>query len=108
MSKDAPRRRLNAEALWAIPRVGAPVPAPDGSYAVVGVTTHAPDADGARERLWLVTTGGGGEPRPLTAPEVSSAQPAPSPDGKRLAFVRKAAREGGPPTEPQLHVMPLD
>jgi dipeptidyl aminopeptidase/acylaminoacyl peptidase len=107
MSNDAPRRRLNAEALWAIPRVGAPVPAPDGSYAVVGVTTHAPDADGPRERLWLVTPAGG-EPRPLTAPEVSSAQPAPSPDGKWLAFVRKAVREGGSSTEPQLHVMPLD
>ena len=83
-------------------------PRPTGSFVVVGVTTHPPEVDGARERLWLVPTGGG-EPRPLTAPELSSAEPAPSPDGRALAFVRRpgpdAAAGGG---EPQLHVLPLD
>jgi Tol biopolymer transport system component len=41
--------------------------------------------------------------RPLTAPEFSSSEPAFSPDGRRIAFVRKV--EGG---KGQLFVMPLD
>lgn len=104
MSETAARKRLSAADLWAIPRVGTPVPAPDGSFFVVGVTTYAADGDEAKERLYLVPTAGERIPRPLTAPDASSSQPAVSPDGKRLAFVRKPAA-GGPP---QLHVMPLD
>jgi dipeptidyl aminopeptidase/acylaminoacyl peptidase len=112
VSTHASGRRLGAEDLWAIPRVGTPVPSPDGSFVVVGVTTHAPDSDAGRERLWLVPTRGG-DPRPLTAPDAGASQPAPSPDGKRLAFVRKPPRDdhaGGAPGggEPQLYVMPLD
>jgi dipeptidyl aminopeptidase/acylaminoacyl peptidase len=53
-------------------------------------------------RIWLVPVDGG-EPRPLTAPELSSAEPAFSPDGKQLAFTRK--NEKG---KPQLHILPLE
>jgi dipeptidyl aminopeptidase/acylaminoacyl peptidase len=104
-------RRLTIDDLWAIPRVGAPAPAPDGSFVVVGVTTYPTVGDEGRERLYLVPTGERGErtPRPLTAPDVSSSQPSVSPDGKRLAFVRKpAASSSGPAPQAQLHVMPLD
>jgi dipeptidyl aminopeptidase/acylaminoacyl peptidase len=109
VSENTSRRRLSAEDLWAIPRVGTPAPAPDGSFVVVGVTTHPPDGDTAQERLWLVPTGGR-EPRPLTPPDLASTQPAPSPDGKTLAFVGKAIHDGvlAAGGEAQLHVMRLD
>src|SRR5262249_32731318 len=91
VSETTAQRRLTAADLWAIPRVGTPAPAPDGSFLVVGVTTYASDGDEAKERLYLVPTTGERLPRPLTAPDVSSSQPAVSPDGRRLAFVRKPA-----------------
>ncbi|MFT3775083.1 MAG: S9 family peptidase [Minicystis sp.] len=97
-------RRITPADLWNLPRVGMPAPAPDGSFVVVGVTTYPETGDEGRERLWLVPTSGDRTPRPLTAADVGSSQPAVSPDGKTLAFVRKPA--GG--TAPQLHVMPLD
>ncbi len=101
-------RAITAEDLWAIPRVGTPVPSPDGSTFVVAVTSYDLEKNEGKSRLWLVsarpaTNGGGAEPRPLTAPDVSSADPAFSPDGRRLAFTRKDAKGKG-----QLHVMPLD
>jgi dipeptidyl aminopeptidase/acylaminoacyl peptidase len=95
-------RPISAEDLWALPRVGAPVPAPDGKTCAVAVTTYDVEKNEGKSRIWLVPTEGG-EPQPLTAPEYSSAEPAFSPDGRRLAFTRK--NEKG---KAQLHVMPLD
>jgi dipeptidyl aminopeptidase/acylaminoacyl peptidase len=97
-------RPLTPTDLWNLPRVGTPAPAPDGAFVVVGVTTYPEGSDESRQRLWLVPTGGDRAARPLTSPELSSGQPAVSPDGKSLAFVRKAATGGAA----QLHVMPLD
>jgi len=95
-------RPFTAEDLWAIPRVGAPVPAPDGRTLAVPVTTYDVDKNEGRGRIWLVPVEGG-EPRALTAPEHSSVQPAFSPDGRQLAFTRKADRG-----KSQLFVMPVD
>lgn len=97
-------RRLTPAHLWTIPRVGAPAPAPDGSFVIAPVTTYPETGDEGRERLYLVPTSGDRTPRALTSADVSSSQPAVSPDGKTLAFLRKAP--GG--SSPQLHVMPLD
>ena len=106
----APRkgeRPLTAQDLWAVPRVGSPVPSPDGSALAVTVTTYDLEKNHGQGRIWLVPTPaasrGASAPRPLTSPEYSSAEPAFSPDGKRLAFTRKV--DGG---KAQLHVMPLD
>jgi dipeptidyl aminopeptidase/acylaminoacyl peptidase len=105
VSEPGARRRLGAADLWAIPRVGVPAPACDGSFVIVPVTTYPADGDAGRERLYLVPTAAKERaPRPLTAPDVSSSQPAVSPDGRRLAFVRKPAGASAA----QLHVMPLD
>ncbi|NOT33620.1 MAG: S9 family peptidase [Candidatus Eisenbacteria bacterium] len=93
---------LTAESLWALPRVGAPVAAPDGSFLVAPVTRFELERNSGRTRLWRIPTGGG-EPVPLTSPEVSSGEPALSPDGRRLAFTRKL--DGG---RAQVWVMPLD
>jgi dipeptidyl aminopeptidase/acylaminoacyl peptidase len=95
-------RPFTAEDLWAIPRVGAPVPSPDGATLAVPVTTYDIEKNEGRGRIWLVPAKGG-EPRPLTAPEFSSGSPAFAPDGRRLAFTRKADKG-----KSQLYVMPLD
>lgn len=93
---------LTAEDIWAVPRVGSPVPSPDGTVLAVTVTTYDLEKNQGKGRIWLVPARGG-EPRPLTSPDFSSSDPAFSPDGKRLAFTRKV--DGG---KAQLHVMPLD
>jgi dipeptidyl aminopeptidase/acylaminoacyl peptidase len=95
-------RPFTAEDLWAIPRVGAPVPSPDGRSVAVVVTTHDLDKNEGRGRIWLVPADGG-EPRALTAPEFSSGAPAFSPDGRRIAFTRKIEKG-----KPQLYVMAVD
>jgi dipeptidyl aminopeptidase/acylaminoacyl peptidase len=114
-----PHRPLSSADLWALPRVGSPAPTPDGSFVVVPVTTADVDADKSTTRLWRVPAGGG-DARPLTSAEFSSTEPAISPDGTLLAFIRKPAGEGcggsnadkpGVPKhgdKPQLYVMPLD
>jgi dipeptidyl aminopeptidase/acylaminoacyl peptidase len=95
-------RPFTALDLWAIPRVGAPVPSPDGRTLAVSVTTYDVEKNEGKSRIWLVPAAGG-DPRALTAPEHSSQQPAFSPDGRQLAFTRK-----GEKGKAQLHVMPLD
>ena len=94
-------RPMTAEDLWALPRVGAPVPAPDGTWCVVPVTTYDMEKNVGTTRIWRVAPNA--PPTPLTSPEHSSSDPSLSPDGKRLAFCRK-----GPNGKAQLHVMSLD
>ena len=95
-------RPFTAEDLWAIPRVGAPVPAHDGRTFAVVVTTYDLEKNEGRGRIWLAPATGG-EPRALTAPEHSSQQPVFSPDGRQLAFTRK-----GDKGRSQLFLMPVD
>jgi dipeptidyl aminopeptidase/acylaminoacyl peptidase len=90
--------------LWAIPRVGAPAPSRDGTWLAVPVTTYALAVNEGRSRIWRVDLLAEADaPRPLTAPEVSSGEPAVSPDGRWLAFSRKDAQG-----KPQLHLLPLE
>jgi dipeptidyl aminopeptidase/acylaminoacyl peptidase len=94
-------RPITAEDLWDLARVGQPEPGPDGSFAVVPVTTYSDDGEGTT-RLHRVDLDGA--TTALTSGSVSSTAPAISADGVRLAFLRKAGDAG----KPQLHVMPLD
>jgi dipeptidyl aminopeptidase/acylaminoacyl peptidase len=104
-------RAMTVEDLWAIPRVGSPIPSPDGAQAVVPVTGWSLETNEATTRLWLVggRNGRRGAARVLTAAESSAGQPAWSPDGRRLAFIRRpgAAKNNTPrhPLQPQLYVM---
>ncbi|HZI89470.1 MAG TPA: S9 family peptidase [Candidatus Polarisedimenticolia bacterium] len=100
-ARNASKRRLTAEDLWKIARVGTPAPSPDGRV-VVPVTTYDLETNKGRTRLWLVPAEGGA-PRPLTSEETSSTDPIVSPDGRSIAFLRALNEE-----KPQLHVMPLD
>src|SRR5688572_11797127 len=95
------KRVLTAEDLWKFRRVGAPVPAPDGSFVLAPVTTYDMDENRGRTRLWLVPSSG--EPRPITAEGASATEPALSPDGKRIVFARCQGEE-----KPQIHMLSLE
>jgi len=97
-------RPLEAKDLWTIPRVGAPAPAKDGTWAVVPVTTYDLEKNEGQTRLWMVSATGAFEPRPLTSADATSTAPRVSPDGSRVAFVRKKDKL----EKAQLHILPLD
>src|SRR5262245_31045022 len=59
-------RPLTAEDLWTTPRVGAPIPAPDGKSFAVAVTRYDLETNEAKTRIWRVPIEGG-EPRALTS-----------------------------------------
>ncbi|HEU5166528.1 MAG TPA: prolyl oligopeptidase family serine peptidase, partial [Chitinophagaceae bacterium] len=66
----------------------------DGSTAAFVVTSIEPESDTAKweykytSQLWMVSTEPGATPRQLTFSKEGASQPAWSPDGKQLAFVR--------------------
>lgn len=84
-------------------RVGRPAVAPGGEFAVVPVTRYDVEANKGRTRLYRV--GRDGVATPLTAEGTDSTNPVVSPDGTRVAFLRKADADDA---KPQVHVMPLD
>lgn len=81
----------------------------DGSMAVFTLTTIEPDTAAKSSKwdykyltqLWLVPTQGPEAPRQLTTATEGAAQPAWSPDGRTIAFVRNAAGK------PQIFLLPL-
>ncbi|MFQ5555793.1 MAG: prolyl oligopeptidase family serine peptidase, partial [Acidimicrobiia bacterium] len=87
--------------LWRMHRVGQPVPLPDGSAAVVPVSTHDIEANTATTHLHLVADDGA--TKPLTRGPHTAQFPALSHDGGRLAFARKTEDDGSP----QVHVLDL-
>ncbi len=93
-------RPLTPEILWRFRRAAPPVPAPDGSFAIVAVTDH-PENDPITVLYRVVP---GGDPRPLTSRERSSSSPAVSPDSGTVAFTRKP--EGA--DHAQLALLPVD
>lgn len=108
---------LSTEDLWALPRVGKPALSPEGEQVVVPVTRYDTDENEGRSRLWLLPAtareAGDGRPRdparPLTGEGYSSTQPAWSPDGRTLLFLRKPGADAGEfPEQLQLHLLRLD
>lgn len=91
-------RVFTVEDLWALARVGAPEVR--GGLMVVPVTRYEDEAQETLYRIKLPD----GTPEAITSDKASASQPALSPDGGRLAFVRKP--QGG--EKAQLHLMPLD
>ena len=102
-SRNANGRPLTAEELWKLSRVGRPMPSPDATWLAVPVTTYDMETNAGSTRLWRVPIDGA-DPWPLTSREGSATEPRFSPDGRRLAFVRK--REAG--EKPQLYVMSFE
>ena len=95
-------RLFTIEDLWRLRRVGRPVPAPDGSFAVVGIASYDLETDAKLERLYLVTPAG--DPRALTSTDASASSPSVSPDGRQVAFLRKP--QGA--DHDQVYILPLD
>ena len=95
------RRPMTVEDLWAFRRLGAPAASADGSVIVFPVTTYDMEQNEGKTRLYRMPESG--EAVPLTSAEVNATEPAISPDGTRLAYVRKA--QGG---EGQLALLALD
>ena len=92
------RHPITPEDLWRLPRVGQPAPAPDGSFVVVPVTTYDLGENKGTTRLYRIQNE---RVDPLTATDRSSTNPAISPDGTQLAFLREVDELA------QLHVMHL-
>src|SRR5581483_614459 len=80
------------EALWMMPRVGAPAVSPDGRWAVTSVTRPSYDEKEQSSDLWLVPADGSAKPRQITFTKASESDAVFSPDGRRIAFATK--REG--------------
>jgi dipeptidyl aminopeptidase/acylaminoacyl peptidase len=80
------------EALWLMPRVGAPVTSPDGKWVVVSVTQPAYEEKDQAADLWLVPADGSGTPRRVTSTKATESGVAWSADSRRIAFATR--REG--------------
>lgn len=86
------KQPISHDALWRMPRVGAPALSPDGQWAVFSVLEPAYKSADNVSDLWIVKTDGSAPARRLTSSKGGESGVAWSPDGKRIAFVAK--REG--------------
>src|SRR5687767_14857213 len=99
----ADARLLTAEKMWALKRLGDPAITPDGSTAVVPVTTYDIAENKGFTDLWLIPVAGGAA-RQLTSDKASDTQATVSPDGKWIAFVSKR----GDDSDNQVYVIAVD
>ena len=97
------RPAITHQDLWLMKRVGAPVPSPDGKWAVFSVTQPAYDPKEQAADLWIVPLDGSAPARQLTQTKSAESGMVWSPDGTRIAF--SAKRDGDEVA--QLYVLPL-
>ena len=83
---------LTHEAMWAMKRVGAPVPSPDGKWVVFPLVEPAYDEKDQVSDLWIVPVDGSAKPRRLTYSKGGEGGVVWSPDSRQIAF--SARREG--------------
>ena len=86
------KQPVTHDALWLMPRVGAPSPSPDAKWVVFSVTEPAYDEKDQQSDLWVVPADGSVEARRLTRTKAAESGVAWSPDSRRIAFVTR--REG--------------
>src|SRR5262245_21053456 len=80
------KQPVTHEALWLIPRVGSPVPSPDGEWVVMPVVMPAYDDKDQTSDLWLVPADGTAAPRKLTSTKAAESGVTWSADSRRIAF----------------------
>ncbi len=83
---------LTHESMWALKRVGAPNPSPDGKWVVFSLVEPAYDEKDQVSDLWIVPADASAKPRRLTFTKGGESGVAWSPDSRQIAF--SAKREG--------------
>jgi dipeptidyl aminopeptidase/acylaminoacyl peptidase len=86
------KHAITHEDVWLMKRVGAPVPSPDGKWAVFSVTDPAYDSKEQWSDLWIKSLTDDSAPRRLTYSKGGESALNWSPDSRQLLFVAK--REG--------------
>src|SRR5215212_6916536 len=86
------KQPLTHEAMWLMPRVGAPSVSPDGRWVAFSVTQPAYDEKDQTSDLWVVPADGSAKPRQITFSKAGESDVTWSPDSRRIAF--SAKREG--------------
>ena len=84
-----PARPLTVETLWSLRRLGRPTVNADGSVLVAPITTYSMESNAATTQLWRCFLDGRAPVALTSTEDVSSQEPALSPEGSRVAFVRK-------------------
>ncbi|MBJ7311094.1 prolyl oligopeptidase family serine peptidase [Rugamonas sp. CCM 8940] len=83
------RHAITHEDVWLMKRVGAPVPSPDGKWAVFSVTDTSYDSKEQWSDLWIKSLLDDSAPRRLTFSKGGESAAAWSPDSRQLVFVAK-------------------
>jgi dipeptidyl aminopeptidase/acylaminoacyl peptidase len=86
------KQPLTHETMWLMPRVGAPVVAPDGKWVAFSVVDPSYDEKEQSSDLWLVPVDGSAAPHQITFSKAAESDVVWSPDSRRLAF--SAKRDG--------------
>ena len=63
----AQKTAITHESMWALKRVGAPIPSPDGKWVLFSLTEPAYDEKDQTADLWIVPADGSAKPRRLTS-----------------------------------------
>ena len=98
------KKPISHEAMWLMPRVGAPAVSPDGRLAVFSVIEPGYDAKDQVSDLWVVPVDGSSASRRLTSTKTAESGVAWSADSKRIAFATR--REGD--DRNQIYVLDLN
>lgn len=85
----AQKTAITHESMWALKRVGAPIPSPDGKWVLFSLTEPAYDEKDQTVDLWIVPADGSAKPRRLTSTKAGEGGAEWSPDGTRIAFSAK-------------------